>query len=47
MTRQGLSIGDLGKATGTKVRLSSRCHGKGKIADCRIIEALSPKTCKR
>lgn len=40
-------IADLSRLADELRRLSSCCHGKGKIADCRIIEALSPETGNR
>lgn len=35
-------ISDLTRLAGELRRLSERCQGNGTIADCRIIEALSP-----
>jgi hypothetical protein len=35
-------LADLTRLAGELRRLSACCHGKGIIADCRIIDALSP-----
>ena len=35
-------LADLARLAGELRRISACCHGKGLIADCRIIEALSP-----
>jgi Cu(I)-responsive transcriptional regulator len=40
-------IADLSRLADELRRLSSCCQGKGRIADCRIIEALSPEPGKR
>jgi len=37
-------IADLQRLAGELRRIKNRCSGKGKIADCRILEALSPAT---
>jgi DNA-binding transcriptional MerR regulator len=36
-------VADLGRLAGELRRIASQCPGNGRIADCRIIDALSPE----